>query len=195
MFKDSIRENRTCRRFDEGDRVSAAALEDWVDNARMTASSANRQPLKYALVTDEAACAQLFAVCTWAAALPDWDGPAEGERPSGYIVMLVDTHLSMNDVFTARDEGIAAQTIMLSARDAGYAACIIGAFKKKECATVLGIDADAFDPALIIAVGRPVEQVQLADMPQSGSTVYWRTPDQVHHVPKRSLDEVIVARA
>lgn len=52
------------------------------------------------------------------------DGPAEGERPSAYIIIACDLSLGRNKQW---DDGIAAQTIMLSAVEKGYGGCMIGA--------------------------------------------------------------------
>jgi len=50
---------------------------------------------------------------------------------------------------------------------------------------------DFFKIALVIALGVPVEKVVIDDMAESGSVVYWRDSNQVHHVPKRKFKELI----
>ena len=194
MIKELAARTRSYRRFDESDRIPADVLEDLVKTARNVASAANRQPLKYVTVSGEKACAKLFKTCSWAAQLTDWDGPEPGERPTGYIVVLKDTELSMNDIFSAWDMGIAIQTIMLAAVEQGYGGCFIGAFKKKKCAKVIGVDADRYSPQIVIALGKPAEDCRLEPCPECGSTLYWRDSDDVHHVPKRGLNEVLLAR-
>lgn len=194
MLHDTVARNRTCRRFDESERIDRDTLVDLVDTARLAPSSGNRQPLKYAVVSNPALCARIFDCLSWAAALPDWPGPAQGERPSGYVVIFQDKALALGDRFAAWDEGIALQTIMLYARERGYAACPIGAFKKKSLSEALGIDRETLEPDLVVALGKPKEKVVVEDMPADGSPAYWRDEAQVHHVPKRSLDEVLVGR-
>ena len=112
-MQDIIKTCRSYRRFDEADRIGNKLLTTWVDAARLVASSGNAQPLRYAIVSDEKACERVFACCAWAKALPDWPGPDAGERPSAYIVICRDNDRTLADTFTAWDEGIAAQTIML----------------------------------------------------------------------------------
>ena len=51
MLKDLVYKCRSYRRFYENIRISEEELKDLVDLARMTASTANSQALKYHLVT------------------------------------------------------------------------------------------------------------------------------------------------
>lgn len=192
MLKDIVKNCRSYRRFDERERIDRTLLESWVDTARFTASSGNAQPLRFALVTDETACANVFACCAWAKALPDWPGPDVGERPSAYLVICRDLDRALADTFTAWDEGIVAQTIMLQAVEAGYGGCIIGSFKKRSLSEVLGLNAERFQPDLVLALGKPIEDVRVVSVPKSGSTAYWRDAEGVHHVPKRALSDVLL---
>lgn len=93
---------------------------------------------------------------------------------------------------TAVDEGIAAQTIVLAAASAGYGACMLHAFNKAEVACALGLAQDVV-PLMVIALGKPGETVVLEDMATgAASTDYWRDEKSVHHVPKRTLDQVLL---
>ena len=192
MLKDIVKNCRSYRRFDERERIDRTLLESWVDTARFTASSGNAQPLRFTLVTDEKQCADVFACCAWAKALPDWPGPDVGERPSAYLVICRDLDRALADTFTAWDEGIVAQTIMLQAVEAGYGGCIIGSFKKRSLSKVLGLSAERFQPDLVLALGKPIEDVRVVSVPKSGSTAYWRDAEGVHYVPKRALSDVLM---
>ena len=68
----------------------------------------------------------------WAGALKDWPGPAEGERPTGYIAILAERAVPGKPAapITEVDTGIAAQTMMLAARSATpeVSACMFKAF-------------------------------------------------------------------
>lgn len=191
-MQDIIKACRSYRRFDESSRIGRKLLTTWVDAARLVASSGNAQPLRYAIVSDESACERVFACCAWAKALPDWAGPEPGERPSAYIVICRDNDRTLADTFTAWDEGIAAQTIMLQAADAGFGGCIIASFKKRSMGEALGIDTDRFQPDLVLALGKPVEDVRIVDVPAGGATEYWRDDQGVHYVPKRALTDVLL---
>ena len=179
-MQDIINACRSYRRFDESDRIDRKLLTAWVDAARLVASSGNAQPLRYAIVSDERACERVFSCCAWAKALPDWPGPVPGERPSAYVVVCRD------------NDRIAAQTIMLQAVEAGFGGCIIASFKKRSMAEALGVDADRFQPDLVLALGKPVEDVRIVDLPAGGATEYWRDEAGVHYVPKRALSSVLL---
>ena len=109
MIKDLVRKNRTYRRFYEDVPVSKKTLEELVDLARLSASAANRQPLRYILSCEKNKNDIIFNTLAWAGYLKDWSGPIEGEKPSGYIIMLNDHEISKNYWC---DPGIAAQSIL-----------------------------------------------------------------------------------
>jgi nitroreductase len=163
-------------------------LRGLVDLARCTPSSKNLQPLKYILCCDPERNATVFENLAWAGYLKDWPGPAEGERPSAYIIMLGDTQIGKSfDV----DCGIAAQTILLGARVDGLGGCIIRSIKRSELARALSI-APQYEILIVIALGKPNEEIVLESVGETGDIKYWRDRDDVHHVPKRSLDEIII---
>jgi nitroreductase len=188
MLRDLIISNRSCRRFDEGFTVQRQTLEELVDLARLSASAANLQPLKYILSCDSEKNARIFRHLAWAAYLKDWSGPAQGERPSAYIVILGDT--AINNTFGC-DHGIAAQSILLGAREEGLAGCMIGLIRREELRKALDIPAQ-YEILLVIALGKPREQVVLDEVGPTGDVRYWRDGAGVHHVPKRSLQDLIV---
>lgn len=188
MLKDLVRKNRSYRRFDEHEPLTRATLEELVALARWTPSAANRQPLKYLLSWTPERNAAIFPHLCWAGYLTDWPGPDAGERPTGYIVILGDTRISNN---FGCDHGIAAQTILLGAVEAGYGGCIIGAVDREGLRQTLEIPA-FFEILLVLALGRPKEEVVLEEMDGEGDIRYWRDAQGVHHVPKRSLSDLII---
>ena len=164
-------------------------LKELVKLARFSPSGANRQPLKYKLFNDADVNAQIFECLAWAGALPDWPGPAEGERPVAYIMILGDTEISSN---FAVDEGIVAQTMMLGAAEKGFGGCMLGAINRKKLREILDIP-ERYEILLVLALGKPAEEVVLEDLEEGGSINYWRDDEDVHHVPKRTLDELILS--
>ncbi len=184
-----IEKNRTIRRFDESHTISSETLVSLVDLARLSASGANRQPLKYILVTEPGQRELVFPCLAWAAYLPNWEGPAAGERPSAYIIILGDKEIS--DSFGV-DHGIASQSIMLGATEAGLAGCIIASVKKERLRSALEIPRD-YEILLVLALGKAAEEVVL-EAAANNDIKYWRDEKGVHHVPKRALDEIILRR-
>lgn len=185
-FKEMVRTNRSYRRFYEEERISRSELMDLVDTARLTPSAANRQPLRYRVIEDAATCARVFATLGWAGYLKDWDGPVEGERPAAYIVMLGKAELN-----SAQDEGIAAQTMLLGAVAKGYGGCMLGNVKRDELAKVLELP-EGYVIKLVIALGKPREEVVIDQIRADGDIRYYREANQVHHVPKIALDDLLI---
>jgi nitroreductase len=188
MIEDLVRQNRSCRRFYQDQPVSRETLLSLVNLARLSASAANLQPLKYALSWEPEKNAAIFATLAWAGYLQDWPGPVEGERPAAYLVILGDRDIAAN---VGCDHGIAAQTILLGAREKGQGGCMIGSIKRDQLRQVLGL-AERYDILLVIALGRPKEEVVLTEVGPDGNIKYWRDEKGVHHVPKRRLDEIII---
>jgi nitroreductase len=188
MIKGLIKKNRSYRRFYEDFIIERKTLEELVDLARLSASTSNKQPLKYILSCEKNKNELIFPVLTWAGYLKDWPGPGEGERPSAYIIMLFDTEISKNYWC---DPGIAAQSILLGATEIGLGGCIFGSVKKEELRAALKID-ERYEILYVLAVGKPKEKVVLETVGPEGDIKYWRDSQGVHHVPKRPLEEIII---
>lgn len=188
VLRDLIISNRSCRRFYEDVAIEHRTLEELVDLARLSASAANLQPLKYILSHEPQENASIFPHLAWAAYLKEWPGPSPGERPAAYIIILGDTQISKG---FGCDHGIAAQSILLGAREKGLAGCMIGLIKREELRETLAIP-PRYEILLVIALGKPREQVVIDELRPDGDIKYWRDRDAVHHVPKRSLKEIII---
>jgi len=188
MIRDLVIENRSCRRFYQEVAIELETLRELVDLARLSSSAANRQPLKYILSCEPQKNALIFSCLGWAGALKDWPGPSEGERPSAYIIILGDTEISQ--AFGC-DHGIAAQSILLGAREKGLGGCMHGSVERDELSKALGIP-PRYEILLVLSLGKPKEKVVLETIGPGGDFNYWRDSDNVHHVPKRRLDDIIV---
>jgi nitroreductase len=188
MLRELILKNRSYRRFHEEFPLDASTLMGLVDLARLSASASNLQPLKYILTCDPTSNRKVFPNLRWAAYLKDWSGPPEGERPSAYIIILADTRISQS---IGPDHGIAAQSILLGAAEMGFGGCMIASLNRTGLRSEFQIP-DIFEILMVIALGKPKEIVVLEALPPSGDIRYWRDAAGVHHVPKRSLDEIIL---
>ena len=189
MIADLVQANRSCRRFYENHEVDVKSLEALIDLARLSASGANLQPLKYILSCEPPINAEIFSCLGWAAYLKDWPGPEPGERPSAYIVILGDTTISKE---FGVDHGIAGQSMLLGAREKGLAGCMLATINRKDLRKILNIEA-RYKILLVLAIGKPKEEIVIETVGPDGSIRYWRDAEGLHHVPKRPLQELIVA--
>jgi len=189
-FKALAEAARTCRRFHEEQPLGMTDLEWLVDCARLAPSAKNGQELRFTLVENGETCQKLFALTRWAGALKDWGGPHPGERPTGFVAILMPENGKELACF---DVGIAAQTIQLAASSRGWGCCMIQAFDHQAAPALLHVP-DGMKIALVLGLGVAKEKRVVAAMSEAVATPYWRDADGVHYVPKRSLEELIIAR-
>lgn len=188
MMKDLIRKSRSYRRFHQDSAVDLQTLKELVDLARLSPTGNNMQPLKYVLSCEPAKNAAIFSHLAWAGYLKDWPGPDDGERPAAYVVILHDTEVRKDP---GCDHGIAAQSMLLGAAERSLGGCMIGSIERVGLRKALDIP-QRYEILLVVALGKPKEKVVLDPVGSDGSIKYWRDDEGVHHVPKRSLDEVIL---
>ena len=186
-FQTLIVKTRSYRRFHQNVALTQHQLRDLVNLARLSASGGNRQPLKYVLSWTAEKNARIFPCLHWAGYLKEWGGPAEGERPTGYIVILNDLGIAPAP---GCDQGIAAQSMMLGAVEMGFGGCMLGAVDRGQLREALAIP-ETFETALVLALGKPKETVLLESV-KDGKIEYWRDERGFHHVPKRALSDVIL---
>lgn len=190
MIEELVKGNRSVRRFYQDVPVTMETLSWAVDISRYTASAANLQPLKYIMSNNTETNELIFSTLAWAGYLKDWPGPAIGERPAAYIVMLGDTSISKNIIC---DHGIAAQTILLALREKGLGGCIVISIKKEELRKILEIP-DTLEILMVIPIGKPKEQIIVTELADGAGIQYWRDENSVHYVPKRKLTDIIVKK-
>jgi nitroreductase len=182
-----IKQNRSYRRFDQSFEIPKQNLMQLINLARLSASARNQQSLKYFISNTPEFNSKIFLCLGWAGYLTDWNGPKEGEHPSAYIVILNDTTIAKNHFC---DEGIAAQSILLGAVEQKLGGCIIASVNKEKLGVFLNLP-DNLEILLVLALGKPVEKVIVEPM-FTNDYQYWRDNNEVHHVPKRDVDELIV---
>ena len=191
MIKDLVRKNRSYRGYDESRKITEDELKELVDTARVAGSAANLQPLKYRLVCSDAEVAKLNGITRWGKMLKDIELPHKGKYPTAYIVICVDTEITKTPENANTDIGIAAQTILLAAVEQGLGGCMIGNYEKAQAAEALALP-ERYVPQLIVAIGKPDETVVLTDTGEDGSVKYYRDANDVHYVPKRRLEDILL---
>lgn len=187
MIKELIAKNRSYRRFYQDKNITKETLTKLIDLARLSPSARNAQLLKYFLSCNKSTNEKIFPHLSWAGYLKDWEGPANGEHPSAYIIVLNDTNISSNYFC---DDGIATQSILLGAVEKDLGGCIIGSVNRQKLQHDLALPTH-LKIIHVITLGYPKEEVIIEDM-KDDNHEYWRDKEEKHHVPKRSLDELII---
>ncbi|MBQ7606573.1 MAG: nitroreductase family protein [Desulfovibrionaceae bacterium] len=188
-FLSFVQQARTCRRFVQEKALHTEDLDWLVSCARLTPSARNAQVVRFIEVTGEA-CEKVFPLTHWAMALKDWKGPAEGERPTAFLALLLPEKA---DALASVDLGIVAQTIQLAAHSRDLGCCIIKSFELGKMTELLPVP-EGYVISLVLGLGVAAEKRVVSDVPEDGSLSYWRDEAGTHYVPKRSLSDLIVAR-
>jgi len=188
-----ILRTRTFRRFYEDRNIDDTILRDLVNTCRLGGSARNAQPLRYMIVSSDKAKGMIFPLLGWAGYLSDWTGPECGERPSAYIICLMDRQRLKGAEYEAHfDLGIASQNLLLVAMARGIGGCRVGSFSEKKVKELFHLK-DYFKVLLVIALGYPCETVIMEKTVNDEDIKYWRDSTEVHHVPKRLLDDIILS--
>lgn len=191
LLQELLERNRSVRRFDASRPISEDTLRQLIDLTRYCASGRNLQPLRYRIVTLGEEREKLFPALAWAGYYKDWDGPAEEERPTAYLVQCLDTQLTANCLC---DDGLQLEAITLGATAKGFNGCIIKAFNKQMLIDALSLPS-RYEPRYVVALGYAKERVEIVDMPSDGDYKYYRDQDSTQCVPKRALAELIIPSA
>ena len=191
MLIDLVKMNRSYRGYDHSRKVSRDELVKLVEAARLCPSSVNAQPLKYFLVYEEETVSRVQKETKWAKALPEMVLPHPGKEPTAFIVICQDDRIDGNLSRYQRDVGIVAQTMLLQAVEMGLGGCMIGNFVAGSVSKTLSLD-EHIHPLLIVAVGKPGEEIVLTDIGEDGDIRYYRDQEDRHYVPKRRLEDLIL---
>ena len=190
MLIDLIKANRSYRGYDRGRKVTKDELWAMAEAARWCPSSVNIQPLKYFLACTPDIVSLIQSETRWAKGLKDITLPHPGKEPPAFIVICQDTDIDPNLSRFQRDVGIAAQTMLLTAVEMGLGGCMIGNFNAGSLHDKLGL-ADNLMPLLIVAVGKPDEEIIVTDA-MDGKTGYYRDAEDRHYVPKRLTNDLVL---
>ena len=181
---ETILSRRSIRRFQQKP-INTELLRKFVNAARVAPSAANLQPLEFFIVTEKDMCSKIFETIGWAGYIkPTWK-PGKNERPTAYIVILVK---DITNKYYLRDVGLASENIVLAAEEEHIGSCILCKIEKDKIQEMLKIP-DTLHVDSLIALGYKAEQAVVEDF--KGSVKYWRDENEVIHVPKRKLEDII----
>jgi len=145
------------------------------------------QPIKYVYVNDTEKVNAIFSNVKWAAYIAPDGNPRENERPTAFIVILIDTDIKSSGY--ELDVGAAAQNIFLAALEKGIGTCWMGAIDRDNIRKILNIP-DKYILNTVIALGYIGEEPVVED--EKGSIKYYKDEKGVLHVPKRKLEDIIL---
>ena len=191
MFLDLVKQARSHRGFRQDRKVTRQELEHLVECARFTPSARNGQVLKYYLAEKPETVTAIQPLTRWAGALAELHLPRKGAEPVAYIVICLDGSLAENPAPYQRDVGIVAQTMLLAAAEMGLNGCMIGSFAAGALREKLGLP-EAIKPQLLLALGEGTDRIVMTDVGEDGSTTYYRDAEDIHYVPKRTLEQLIL---
>lgn len=179
----AIHQRRSIRKF-QNHEVAVKTLLRLVSLARLHASAANRQPIRYALIAEDKRDI-LFSCLRWAAYLPDFEILPE-QRPAAYILVLTEESAGN---FIAFEAGAAATNIMLAAQEFGLSTCCLGIADSETLERSLEIP-KPYKPMVVIALGYGEHCSQA--VPYNGSCRYYTDENGNFSVPKIDAKDLLV---
>ncbi len=190
MIRELAEKSRSCRGY-APTQVKKEALEALADCARLCPSGGNLQALRFKLSWEEKTNDEVLKATRWGAALPERHLPDPGKGARAYIVICLDTAaVAEPGAAMYCDVGIAAQTMCLAAAEMGLSSLMIMNFNRDGIERALSLD-KRYRPLLVLALGVSAEKTVL-EVRKEGMPAYWRDENDVHHVPKRPLEELII---
>lgn len=179
-----LRANRSYRGYDAKFKVRPDQLRRIIEVATLCPSARNQQVLRFRpVLSDEAD--RVLALVRLGGALPELHLPFPGTEPNAFIVVCSTVEESK---YVDMDLGIVAQSMLLQATEIGLGGICIGAFDHAALKEALGL---AYEPLLVVAIGRPTERIELVKAHEGDNLAYYRR-DGVHYVPKIDVEELIL---
>ena len=193
MILELAMKNRSFRGYDESYRFTKEELMELVNVTRFAASSVNRQPFAYYIAWEKDEVDKIQKLTKWARGLPDMTLPHPGMCPTGWVIVCHNTDWSPNVERFRQDRGIVAQTLLLAAAEKGLGGCMIGNYVADDVKAALELPENMV-PVLLIALGKPAEKIVLTEVGEDGNVNYYRDENDVHYVPKRKLEDIVLTR-
>ncbi len=177
---------RSIRRF-KNIPIPYEILERCVNAARLAPSGGNLQPLEYIIIDDEQLLPEIFSMIGWAGYIRPSGNPPAGHQPMAYIVGVIKEG-TKHEAFSYFEAGLATENIILVALEEGVGSCRVGTNNNDRLRELLNIPED-YNIMLTLALGYPDESPVVEEY--KGSVKYWKDEDNVLHVPKKGLKEIL----
>ncbi|MBP3548093.1 MAG: nitroreductase family protein [Alistipes sp.] len=179
-----LKHNRSYRGYDASFTVREDQLRRIIEVARLCPSARNQQVLRFRpVLRDEAP--RVLRHIRLGGALPELKLPFPGTEPNAFVVICSTVEESK---YVDMDLGIVAQSMLLQAVEIGLGGICIGAFDHAALREELGLE---YEPLLVLAIGRPKEDIELRDCHPGDNLNYYREGGK-HYVPKITTDDLIL---
>lgn len=179
-----LRRNRSYRGYDTSFEVRADQLRRIIETATLCPSARNQQVLRFRPVLANESDIMLKHI-RLGGALPELHLPFPGTEPRAFVVICSTVEESK---YVDIDLGIVAQTMLLQATEMGLGGICIGAFDHAEIKEALKL---SYEPLLVIAFGRPAENIELVECGADDKLTYYRN-GTTHYVPKIRVEDLII---
>lgn len=186
MFAELVRKNRSKRVFLRR-QVPMSLLEDLIEDCRFSASTVNKQVIRYILVNDDEMCRKIFRLTN----LPSTHKIDEEFRPGAFIIKVTKRDVKLPDSFLYYNLGIATANLTLAASSRGYSCVTLLSTNMEKLAELVSLD-NAYKAVSVIAVGESEQIVKTVDI-AGGDTSYYKEGD-VHVVPKLKTESLIIGK-
>ncbi len=189
MLKNIFKFDRSYRFYDPSYIVKPEELKTMVELTRYSPCARNGQILKYKFIVGEDA-KRLKGLYKMGSLLDDEDRPTDNQRPSAFIVVMLDNEKGELDQYAVMDAAIASHSILLKASEMRLGGIMLGSADLEKIVEIFEID-KRYTPLLLIAIGKPNEKIEIVDIDDSDDRSYYKK-NAVHYVPKVKLDDLIV---
>ena len=180
-----LRRNRSFRGYDKTCIVTQAQLRRIVEVSTKVPSGRNQQVLRFKPVTRDTGSDRMQGLYKLGGALPQLHLPFPGTEPEAFIIICSTVE---PDKWVHMDVGIAAQSMLLKATEMGLGGICIGAFNPTAVTEAFALPCR---PVLVLAIGKPAEQIELVSVREGENLKYYRE-NGIHYVPKIALDDLIL---
>lgn len=184
MFSELVQSNRT-KRIYNGSEVSFSLLRELIEDCRFSASTINKQDIRYLFINDDRTCSDIFSITN----LPSTHKVDIKNKPGAFVVMIVDRDINLPDSFLYYNIGLATANLTLSATSKGYSCVTLLSTNLKELADIVSLDKDK-KAVSVIAVGKSDQEILTEDV-AGGDLSYYKKDGTTHMVPKLTTEALI----
>ena len=193
-FSEILKRRRSIRRFRQ-EEIPLETLKELVEAAALAPSAANARCLRYVLVREKELLRAVLEQTAWGGHVKPYRNPEFGVTgPTAFLAVCTDLRADGKpSPYAETDAGAAIQSVLFRATDLGLGGCWIGAFNRQEVGRLLGLENRIV--LYLVGLGRPAESPILYRIGSGDPTPYYLDSDDVIHVPKYTVDDILTIKA